>query len=128
MSSALSAQSTLRTGTQSLSQCHSSKRTALPRLLQMVTAGEACGKLCERNGLLWVWLSLYLSSTCQLKLFPTISLAPLCLHCTVSLPGSLHPSNAFPALPCRLRPHHTSNLQNHFFPFNVGGGDGGAEG
>lgn len=84
--------------------------------------------MCERNRLLWVWLSLYLSSTCQLKLFPTISVAPLCLHCAVSLPGSLYPSNAFPALPCRLRPHHTSNLQNHFFPFNVGGGGGGAEG
>lgn len=23
-------------------------------------------------------------------------------------------------VPCRLRPHHTSNLQNPFFPFNVG--------
>lgn len=52
------------------------------------------------------------------------------LHLPINVFPALRPScvllcgGILPTSPCRLRPHHTSNLQNPIFPFNVGRGAG----
>lgn len=67
-----------------------------------------------------LWGRVTLVESCHLlssnKLFPTLLPA-----------GQCHLGGGGVGVPCRLRPHHTSNLQNSFFPFNVGGGSAGRD-